>query len=356
MKKVGIITITNSGLNCGNRLQNYALQTVLQGYSVRAETIYSSNCFGSSLLLSRLRRLLKTLFRSSGRRRLFGAFEKKHIVRAARVRYGTLNQHRFAGEYDAFIAGSDQVWNPTFPFNSAFEFLTFAPPEKRYAYAASFGVSAIPPQNQKDYAEWLSQMREISVREEQGREIVSQLTGRSVPVHLDPTMLLPAEAYHEIEEKPPQPIPQKYLLVYFLGEITPEYRAFTQQLAGELGLPVLELSELPGTPLYHIGPQHFLHLFHHASYVCTDSFHGTIFSILFRRRFTVFYRKNNDLPMNSRIETLLQKTGLETRLFGQLPPQASLLPIDYAPVEQRYAAEQQKAHTYLRNICAQPPE
>lgn len=353
MKRVAIVTITNSGMNFGNRIQNYALQVVLERYGVRAETIRSAKGFGGSLPLSRLRRFMKDILRRSRRRRYFSDFDRRHIHFSDWVRYENINERQFAERYDAYIAGSDQVWNPSFSFNSDFEFLSFTAPEKRYSYAASFGISEIPPEKQGRMGELLRDMREISVREEQGRTIVRELTGREAMVHVDPTMLLEASHYAEIEEKPPWPIPDRYFLVYFLGEITPDYQAFITALKERLALPVLELSELPDTPFYHIGPQHFLYLFRHADYICTDSFHGTLFSILFHKRFTVFHRKDRDLPMNSRIQTILEKMGLTSRLFGESPIDAAIEPIAYDQVEQRLEEERRKTFAYLEKIHSQ---
>lgn len=351
MKRVAIVTITNSGLNCGNRLQNHALQVVLQRQGAQVETIYSAKALGGNVALSAMRRAAKAVFRSSARRRCFNAFNRKYIRPAANIRYEGLNENRFAAQYDAFVTGSDQVWNPTFWFNSSFEYLTFAPQHKRFSYAASFGVDVIPEKDRQSIAGWLAGMQEISVREEQGARIAQQLCGRTAHVHIDPTMLLQAEEYSAIEEKPKAALPEKYLLSYYLGHVTNEYKQYIQNKAKALGLAVVELSEEPGTPYYNIGPQHFLYLFHHADYVCTDSFHGTIFSILFHRLFTVFPRRDENQSMNSRIETLMEKTGLASRVYseGTQPPEQ----IDYAAVELRIAAERERAQEYFDAIAAQ---
>ena len=350
MKKIAIVTITNSGMNFGNRLQNYALQHVLESYSADVRTIYSSKSVRSSLFLSRVRRNAKMILKSCGRRRNFNLFDKKHIKKAKQIRYEHINENIFNKKFDVFIAGSDQIWNPEFHFNSGFEFLTFADPQKRYSYSASFGLEDIPDKHKKDYAEWLKSMRSISVREKQGCEIVKKLTGRDAFLHIDPTMLLDAEHYAQMEEKPSAKLPEKYLLMYFLGEKKPEYTAFTEGIAKKTGLPVLELSESAGSPLYNIGPQHFLYLLRHAEYICTDSFHGTIFAAIFQRRFTVFYRSDRNSPMNSRIDTLLEKLRLQVRLYSALDIEDYVGDMNYAEVDRLVADERASAHDYLRGI------
>jgi len=350
MKKVAIITITNSGLNFGNRLQNYALQKKLEQYGVLPETILSSNVCLDSLFLSRIRRIAKRIVKASGRRRYFEGFDKRYIRYARRVRYGKLNETEFSKEYDAFIAGSDQVWNPNFHFNSDFEFMVFDQPGKRYSYAASFGVDDIPEEFLGKYKLWLSQMRTISVREESGRNLVKALTGKEAFVHIDPVMLLTCEDYQRIEEEPRKKIPERYLLVYFLGEVPETYKLFIAQTAEKLCLKILELSELPNTSLYNIGPQHFLYLFRHADYVCTDSFHGTAVSAIFGKQFTVFYRQDKDVPMNARIDSLLHKMDLSDRLYGRLTDEQSCMPIDYEKVKKRLEIERCEAENYLKKL------
>lgn len=355
MKKISIVTITNGGLNFGNRLQNYALQTVLQRYHVHPETIFTANAVGRSLLLSKGRWILRSAVKRTRRQRYFDEFNKRHILAAPRIRYWSLNEDDFRSEtdYAAFITGSDQVWNPEFWFNSDFEFLTFADPAKRYSYAASIGVGEIPPEHRATFAAHLGDMRAISVREERGAEIVAELTGRQAEVHVDPTLLLNAGQYAAVEQKPPQTLPDDYVLTYFLGEIPGEYRAFVNQIAESLRLPMVELNELSGSELFGIGPQHFLHLLRHARYICTDSFHGANFAILFHRPFTVFDRKGNDSAMGSRIDTLLQTVGLENRRFGKLDARESLDDIPFAAVEERIERERERSDRYFREISAQ---
>jgi len=353
VKRIAIVTITNSGLNFGNRLQNYALQHALESFPASVRTIFSAKNVRGSLILSIVRRLAKAVLKSSGRQKCFNSFDKAYIKKAKRTRYEHINDRAFGNEYDAFVAGSDQVWNPAFHFNSEFEFLTFAETGKRFSYAASFGLDEIPGEHREAYAERLTGFRRISVREEKGREIVKQLTGIEAQVHVDPTMLLSADDYAAIERRPKHPLPEKYLLMYFRGDQKPEYLAFLRDAAARLGVGVLELSETRGSALYDIGPQHFLYLLRHADYICTDSFHGTVFAIIFRKPFTAFNRADDSISMNSRMETLLRKFNLEERLFGALGPEASIGAIRYEEVDERLSRERAAALEYLRGIALQ---
>ena len=317
MKKIAIITITNSGLNFGNRLQNYALQKTLESLSATVETIYSSKSIFNSIIFSRMRRIAKIILRSDKRRRSFNKFDRKHINKSAITRYECLNDYVFNSEYDAFVAGSDQIWNPHFHFNSDFEFMTFADKNKRFSYAASFGVSQIPKEYESSYKNMLSDISSVSVREEQGAAIVNELTGRDVPIHIDPALLLDKEDYMPLIEKPDMKTPEKYILTYFLGIVSAEQKAFVNQISQELKLPIVELSDSRNSPFYGLGPSHFLYLINHSEYICTDSFHGAVFSILFKKKFTVCYREKaiGEEKMHSRIDTLLSKLHLEERIL-----------------------------------------
>lgn len=350
MKKVAILTITNSGLNFGNRLQNYALQEAIKSCGVEVETIQSAKSVKCSVLLSAARRKAKLLLKNEKRRQCFKQFDKSYVKYADKVRYENINESEFADRYDAFVAGSDQVWNPNFHFNSDFEFATFADKCKRFSYAASIGVSEIKPEHQKDFIKNIQGMRAISVRESDSIELVEKLCKRQAQIHVDPTMLLSREDYYKIEQMPPQGLPQKYLLVYFLGNVPVKYREKINILADKLGLEVVELSELKGTKYYNIGPQHFLYAINHADYICTDSFHGTVFSILFQKQFSIFIRTDNDVPMNSRIETLVDKFEVRDRLAAQMDVDSAMKPIDYKKIEEILISERKKSQEYLHEI------
>lgn len=351
MKKVAILTITNSGLNFGNRLQNFALQRYLRQFDVDAENIVSAKSVHNSMVLSKLRRRIKLLLKNDERRQYFNEFNKKYIKASKTIRYEGINEQWFADKYDLFIAGSDQVWNPNFHFNSDFEFASFAPKSKRYSYAASIGVSSISDEHIGKFKENLMGMEALSVREYDSAPLIRELTGREAMVHIDPTMLIDREVYGTIEQLPPQGMPSRYMFVYFLGNVPDDYWNNINRLAEKLGLEVVELSECKGTKYYNVGPQHFLYALNHADYICTDSFHGSVFSILFEKQFTIFTRTDNDVPMNSRIETLVATFGLEERVSADMDVEQALKKIDYAKVGEILERERSRAKEYLEKIC-----
>ena len=213
-------------------------------------------------------------------------------------------------EINFFVVGSDQVWNPYFGGYS-YEFLTFAPKEKRFSFAASIGTDQIP-ENQKPYfKKYLSEMNYISVRENKAAEIVKDLTGRDVDVVLDPTLLLPKEQWIEIVSKPNIEIDENYICTYFLGEIPEAVYSF----AKKKNLKIYKLNSIEQKELYDINPAEFLYMIKNADYVLTDSFHAVVFSIIFNKDFYVFERKQAGVAnMFSRIETITQRFDLQSRI------------------------------------------
>ena len=209
--------------------------------------------------------------------------------------------------------GSDQVWNPEFEFPG--RFLEFAPREKRIAYAASIAVSELPPDVTDYYREKISEMPHVSIRELDGVDLVEKLTGKR-PLHvLDPVFLLTADEWREVA-KPPFWLNKKiyergYLLTYFFNGTPPEQ---VKALAAKLNLPVINLFDMRCFDHYITGVEEFLYLIDHATLICTQSFHGTSFAMIFKRPF-ILYSVQHSYMINrfSRIESLLKLFGLSKR-------------------------------------------
>ena len=211
---------------------------------------------------------------------------------------------------DCFVAGSDQVWNPVFA-GLAYEFLTFAPQNKRLSFAASIGVENIPAEKEKKYRKYIKNMKYLSVREQRAVEIVKELTGRDADLTLDPTLLLEPEKWQQAVKKPDIALEQKYICTYFLGETPEAVQAFAQ----EKGLPIYALNSEEYPELFTLDPGEFLYMIQNAVYVLTDSFHAVAFSIKFHKEFYVFDRKEEGMAnMFSRIETITSRFHLENRI------------------------------------------
>lgn len=231
-------------------------------------------------------------------------------------------------EYDAVIVGSDQLWLPSNVMADYYT-LNWVPEKvKKIAYATSFGIGNIPQKYKEMYRQYLTRIDYLSARETSGQEIISELTDRSVPLVNDPALLLDANGWDEVIKDKPI-INDKYIFCYFMGD-NPEQRDFVKRLAKEKGLKIVALLHLDQfietdehyadyTP-WDISPDDFVNLVKYAEYVCTDSFHGTVFSIIYSRNFFTFKRFNKkaSLSTNTRITSLLTRVGLMDRLVVNL--------------------------------------
>lgn len=231
-------------------------------------------------------------------------------------------------EYDAVIVGSDQLWLPSNVMADYYT-LNWVPEKvKKIAYATSFGIGNIPQKYKEMYRQYLTRIDYLSARETSGQEIISELTDKSVPLVNDPALLLDANGWDEVIKDKPI-INDKYIFCYFMGD-NPEQREFVKRLAKEKGLKIVALLHLDQfietdeyyadyTP-WNISPADFVNLVKYAEYVCTDSFHGTVFSIIYSRNFFTFKRFNKkaSLSTNTRITSLLTRIGLMDRLVVNL--------------------------------------
>lgn len=192
---------------------------------------------------------------------------------------------------DAYITGSDQVWNVERHVNPTFFLLPADPAQSRLiSYAASFGTAQIPEERKTQVAEALRRFHAISVREQSGADIVHSLTGKTPVVVCDPVFLHAAEHYAGLEK--PYPTPESYILVHSIG-VDADLDFAVRAAKERLGLPVLQFlggaarhpTSVTDRAILDAGPAEYLHLMRNARVVCTNSFHGTAFSLILRRPF-----------------------------------------------------------------------
>ncbi|MGM9661064.1 MAG: polysaccharide pyruvyl transferase family protein [Faecousia sp.] len=361
--KVGIVTIYDTE-NMGNRLQNYALQRALSRYADEVVTVKNKPKLESTLANWKQS---SSLADSAVLNWALGKVRKAKLLRFNR-RYIPISRGCYwcneedtamkpADRCDVYCAGSDQIWNPHFYRNGMFNFLGFAPKEAAFSYAASFGIEEIPAQYQADVRKGLEHLQYISVREEAGKQIVQELTSRTdVQVLIDPTMLLSAEEWSKILAKPAADLPERYQLMYFLGEVSPERRDVIFQNAQRTNCPVIDLMD-PESPFHKIGPDEFLYLIQHTETFYTDSFHGSVFSFLFQRPLAIFDRVDSaGASMGSRLKTFAETFRLQGCIAkqGQLPDIPAQA--DYSAGYEALEAEREKAFAFLDMVFQKAPE
>lgn len=226
--------------------------------------------------------------------------------------------------YKAVIVGSDQLWLPS-NIEGDYYTLNFVPDSvKKISYATSFGVAEISKMQEKKVAFFLNRINFLSAREESGKKIIKKFTGRDVPLVCDPALLLDASEWDEIAV-PNRIIKEPYIFSYFMGNNSWQ-REFVLELKKKTGCKIVGLLHLDqyiasdenyvDKSPYNISPADFLNLVKNADYVCTDSFHGTVFSIIYKRKFFTFKRfsEKATLSTNTRIDTLLKRMNLNERL------------------------------------------
>ena len=352
---VGLVSIFDN-TNFGNRLQNYALQQVLLGYCKEVKTLKNKSYTGNTSRLLRKYPVAESIMlnRLAGRnkRAELLRFTKRHIFLSKACYWHDQDDNVPASEdrCDFFCAGSDQVWNPHMGRSKMFNYLGFADRERTFSYAASFGVNEIPEQFKEEVRTGLQHIKYISVREDAGKRIVEELTGRTdAEVLVDPTMLLTAQEWDKILRKPKAELPEKYILTYFLGLISPERRDVIQRKARQMDCALIEVMD-ENSPFYAIGPDEFVYLIKHAALVCTDSFHGSVFSFMYQRKMAIFDREGKGNNMAGRIDTFTTKFHLENcRVRGNHLPENVPEP-DYSEGYQTLELERKKSETFLNKV------
>ena len=372
MKKAAIITITDY-VNYGNRLQNYAAQEILKAHGLEVDSIanfpvrieeggllFTLNRIKNALMLSpatMLQKLDEKIYEHKNRdkyqraqkakEKSFREYAAKHTTETSfTVRNNQLPDN--LGEmYDYFVIGSDQIWNPNIRWGNSFDFAQFAPREKRIALAPSFGVSHIDEHYRFNYSKWLSSIDFLSVRENVGAKLIYELSGKEVPVLIDPTLMISHEQWLSVSEVHAAKPNKAFLLTYFIGTVSKKRRKILGELASKHNLEIVQMASLEDLERYSANPGEFVDYVNSASIVCTDSFHAIIFSMLMRKPFVVFDLEGKSKPMNSRIETLLSKFKFETRMYSKLRSGGDFMTIDYTEFENLLKTEQEKVNTFL---------
>lgn len=331
-KKIGIVTITE-GCNYGNRLQNWALQTVVEELGYSAKTLFHhtrSVRWHLAQVKDLIKQLLLCILKKENslahyiRILIFLKYNKKFIHSSGLKIVDNKAVGDSVDKFDKFIVGSDQVWNTDLdiiPTNLESYFLQFADKQKRVAYAASFGGNKVNDSYYSKVASFLREFNKISVREQEGKNIVYSMTGVHATVVLDPTLLIDDERWIEFAKKPGF-INCKYILTYFLDDteysreiIKKAEKEFCELKIVNLRSEFYKCKSKVDLHGYLVNPNEFVWLIANAQYIYTDSFHASVFSIIFGKPFMVYKRHSKDgKGMGGRIATLLSMFDLMNNL------------------------------------------
>lgn len=346
-KKIGIVTICGPLSNFGNQLQNYAVQRILMKLGYEAETIQDVRfCKNPLSIFTYWKAIIhyitkyKYNVRSHGKPLNFFFWHRKYIKNAPILIRDIVDEKKLVDYFDGYVVGSDQIWGPLCPWDSSeLAFLEFAPKNQRVAFAPSFGSGDIPNDRKEEYRKWLSAFKALSVREYRGAEMIKELTGRDAKVLVDPTMLLSTDEWNEIASMGPK---QKYILLYTLGELTDEYKEYINKISNETNGVVIDIMNHPN--FSGSNPSDFIGLIRDSQMVITDSFHGSVFSLLYHKRLVLLERKGT-YDMMSRLKTLWDKFGISLKVYNGI---SLVSEIDWSTFEEKLSKEREYAINYLQ--------
>lgn len=368
MNKIGIMTWFQYN-NYGTVLQATALSNTIREMGYDPEIInYNAKSAPISIKTTRLvaaaankifKRHTPALYANDERERAFYAFKEKNLNFSPKCDLLS-DLQLLNSEYQGFVCGSDQIWAPSC-FDSHY-FLDFVfDNNRKIAYAPSIGLPTIEDEFIRERVRELAKtIPFLSTREECGSAIISSLCAREVKTVLDPTLLLSAKQWLSFSNNYSATEKGKYILVYMLGNNKHQWKTI-YSIAKKLSLdvkiiPVFEQDlQRNGCILDAIGPAEFIAAVHDAAYVCTDSFHGLTFSVIFHKPFTVFerFKANDKLNQNSRIYNLLDKLSLRNRLcVNNASLQMLQATVNYEDVDQNLKAMIKDSKDYLCNALA----
>lgn len=352
--------------NVGASLQAYALQQYLMNlghdveiidykpdylskhYNIRAvnNPRFDRPIIRTVYLAMKLPGRLKAL--KSERKKNFDQFRREKLKLTSKRYHSNEELIAELPDADLFICGSDQIWNPLFQNgkDAAF-FLNFVPEnKKKVSYAASFAVETISESDKIRMQQWLRKFDAISVREKSGLFILESmgLKGKCV---CDPVLLLNREKWDSIIQSFDS---EKYLFMYdfdssaFVMEVV-------QRIAKERNLKIYSFFESPiaDKVLKNLGPQEFLGVIKNADVVLSNSFHATVFSVIYHKEFYVIER---DEAINTRMKDFLTLLGLEERLISKEILKILNREVNWKNVDEQLILVIEESKEYLRKISS----
>ena len=336
MKKIAVITFHRHN-NYGAVLQCYALQQALKKLGYIPSVIdYRCKADESPFSLEAIRKrgfrkcIISILGKMSRIPRFYAFYTFRKRLNMTEKFYKH-ELYKISDCFDCYLAGSDNIWNAQITGLDSTYFLDFVRNKrKRNTYAASFGSDQISEELVGTYNKYLSKIHTFLMREKSGVDLVSKICGREGKQVLDPTLLLSSEEWNQLIE--PECIKERFVLAY---QLVPS-KFFVQKadwIAKQLNCKLIIVPFAQGMFVKSqnklgIGPVEWLSAIRNATYIVTDSFHGCVFSIIFRKPFNVVVSQ-----LGTRIYSLLDTLGLQNKIIEQGNQYIDMCDIDYNKVE-----------------------
>lgn len=337
MKKVGILTF-HRAINYGAVLQTYALYKTVQKMDSKVEVIdyrcdlienYYYHVFSKHNSVKQNIKNLLFCVKQKKRNKAFEKFREEYLPLSDKAYYMNSDKTKLQDDYSCFFVGSDQVWNyPCINGDKTFLLDFVTDKNKKNSYAASLGKMNDEQIKLMEFEKYIEDFNNISIREQDGINLIQKLTGKEARMDLDPTLLLTADDWKKVASDVDI---KDYLLVYSVNLPQHVYNE-AKRIAKEknLKLVVITLENKYKAADGEIdksqcSPNEFLGYFFNADYIITNSFHGTVFSIIANKPFNTIKNGKNGLD-NSRLETLLQRLQLDSKLVDTV---SDIQNIDY---------------------------
>lgn len=336
-KKIGVITFANA-YNNGAFLQTYALQTYLERYGYEVEQ-----------MLPNIEKIDKNINKSEIKlRKKFVDYRKKYIHFIEDDISTSFKKYNAYSKYYAVITGSDQVWNKniTKGYNRDYYLATVPPFVKRISYAASIGQTEHYNDTSAEVFKcMLKNVDAISLREESAKKFLERhLPYRDIQRHIDPTLLLDGEDYSILYENVKLDLNEKYIFLFLVGANN-KVIEYTRKLSEKYNLKVIhnyEKGTFKNEKFVNCSVGEFLGYIKNAEVVITGSFHGMIFSLLFRKKLVPFV-----VNRGIRVVDLVKLLGIENILNPSQLINIEKYNIDYGNIDKILKKERKKSYEFL---------
>ena len=346
-KRIGIITVGNADdreFNYGNDLQNYALTTFLRlngfytnrinyisfipNYTKNKENIKPKKSF-TQFIDDVLRILKRNIYKKEilkKREHRVKGFEKFIFQNLSYTTEKYTKDSDFTklnNDFDFFISGSDQVWNPLYEGSNEFYYLTFADYNKRIAFAPSIGLNQLPDiiPNYKinEIKKWISEIKYLSIREQGGKKLLKEKYGVDASLVCDPVFLLSAQEWRKIREK--NNVSSKNFVIYILGKKTINQKKQILKLEKKFNKKGIDLYSRDDKNSMFCTPGEFINSIDQADFIVTNSFHGAAFAQILNKPLVILSRDGNEggaFDMSGRISNLLSLVELKDRDYNSI--------------------------------------
>lgn len=335
--KIGIITIHKSP-SYGGSLQSYALYKYLKdaGHNVEIIDLYRpahegyrcslKHQYNRTSFINKIKNVIRFVFRIKTSKRINPEYNENFIkfnsyIKLSKPYHGVDELYANPPSYDIYITGSDQVWNPLQPYLIEPYFLTFVRNKnaRKISYAASMGINQLYPKEKKLFKSWIEKYDAVSVREEELKDYLQQFINKDIIRVADPTFLVDKNIWKELSIGT---VPTfKYILLFELDNNN-KLLSFTKRISLQANIPLIvigqnkvESIDKTYITVKDAGPSEFLSYIKNAEMVITDSFHGTVFSIIMETKNFYSYISPDSIK-GSRITDLLKTFKIETHLLN----------------------------------------